>query len=43
VGLAAVGWWVAVSLVDDGYYIGLTDDEGKLLVRGLQSFASDPL
>jgi hypothetical protein len=31
VGLAAVGWWVAVTLVDDGYYIGLTDDEGKLL------------
>jgi hypothetical protein len=31
VGLAAVGWWSAVSLLDDGYYIGLTDDEGKLL------------
>ena len=31
VGLAALGWWVAVSLVDDGYYIGLTDDEGRLL------------
>jgi hypothetical protein len=31
VGGAAVVWWVALALMDEGRYIGLSDDEGSLL------------
>lgn len=31
IGGAAIAWWVAVALMGEGRYIGLTDEEGTLL------------